>query len=319
MASSPQLSAFKSRSSKVASLIGKRRALYQTESGAAYVGDSLELMSCLPAESVNLVVTSPPYALHFKKEYGNVEKDDYVAWFLPFAREIQRVLTKDGSFVLNIGGSYNSGAPTRSLYHYKLLIAMVETLGLHLAQECFWYNPAKLPAPAEWVNVKRVRIKDSVEYVWWLSKSEWPKADNRAVLTPYSKDMKRLMERGVSQTVRPSGHLITEKFSSDRGGSIPPNMLNWGNNESNSAFMKACQAHEVRPHPARFPAVLPEFFIRMLTEPGDVVLDPFAGSNTTGRVADDLGRQWLGFELDREYLEISALRFDLDIIGSGEE
>ena len=81
---------------------------------------------------------------------------------------LERVLKEDGSFVLNIGGSYNQGSPTRSLYHFKLLIALCDELGFHLAQECFWYNPAKLPAPAEWVNVRRSRIKDSVEYVWWL-------------------------------------------------------------------------------------------------------------------------------------------------------
>src|SRR5262249_5269079 len=153
----------------------------------------------IPDESTNLVVTSPPYALHFKKEYGNVSKQEYVDWFIPFAREIRRCLTDDGSFVLNIGGSYNKGAPTRSLYHFKLLIELVEHVGFHLAQECFWYNPAKLPAPAEWVTVRRVRVKDSVEYVWWLSKTPWPKADNKKVLRPYSKDMERLSLKGLKE------------------------------------------------------------------------------------------------------------------------
>ncbi|MBI4545992.1 MAG: site-specific DNA-methyltransferase [Gemmatimonadetes bacterium] len=295
-------------------LLGEREPLYQTRWGAAIAGDSLELMGTLPAESVNLVLTSPPYALEFQKEYGNVEKGDYVGWFLPFAREIKRILKPDGSFVLNIGGSYNLGAPTRSLYHFKLLVALVEEIGFYLAQECFWYNPAKLPAPAEWVNVQRVRIKDSVEYVWWLARSTSPKADNRDVLVPYSKDMKRLIQRGLRETVRPSGHVITEKFTTNRGGSIPPNLIYWGNNDSNSDFMKACEAAGVKPHPARFPAVLPEFFIRLLTDSGDLVLDPFAGSNTTGRVAEDLGRRWLGFELDEDYLRISGLRFGLELL-----
>lgn len=164
--------------------------------GAAYLGDSLELLRSLPTASVNLVVTSPPYALHFKKEYGNETKEAYVNWFLPFAREILRVLTTDGSLVLNIGGSYNKGTPTRSLYHFRLLIALVDQVGFHLAQECFWHNPAKMPAPAEWVTVRRVRVKDSVEYVWWLSKSPHPKASNLNVLREYSEDMLRL-NRGV--------------------------------------------------------------------------------------------------------------------------
>jgi site-specific DNA-methyltransferase (cytosine-N4-specific) len=166
--------------------------LYRTALGAAYSGDAIDVLRALPNSSVKLVVTSPPYALHFKKEYGNVDKGGYVAWLIPFASEIKRVLRSDGSFVLNIGGSYNSGSPTRSLYHFKLLVALCEEIGFHLAQECFWYNPAKLPAPAEWVNVRRCRIKDSVEYVWWLSPTPWPAADNRGVLVPYSDEVASL-------------------------------------------------------------------------------------------------------------------------------
>jgi site-specific DNA-methyltransferase (cytosine-N4-specific) len=165
---------------------------YCTTFGAAFLGNSLELLEHIPDDSVNLVLTSPPYALHFKKEYGNAQKAEYVGWFLPFAKHIFRILKGDGSFVLNIGGSYNQGTPTRSLYHFHLLIALVERLGFHLAQECFWYNPAKMPAPAEWVTVRRVRVRDSVEYVWWLSKTPWPKANNLYVLKEYSPDMIRL-------------------------------------------------------------------------------------------------------------------------------
>ncbi len=183
------------------------------------------MLQALPSGSVNLVVTSPPYALHFKKAYGNEHKDRYVEWFLPFAREIRRVLTGDGSFVLNIGGSYNKGMPTRSIYHFKLLIALVEEIGLHLSQECFWYNPAKMPVPAEWVTVRRIRIRDSVEYVWWLSKTPQPKASNLNVLKEYSEDMIRLNRNGVRGTVRPSGHVIRKSFDKiHAGGAIPSNV-----------------------------------------------------------------------------------------------
>jgi len=264
----------------------------------------------LPESSVDLVVTSPPYALHFKKEYGNVEKQEYVEWFLPFAREIYRSLKPEGSFILNIGGSFNPGTPTRSLYHFKLLIALVEEVGFHLAQECFWYNPAKLPAPAEWVTVRRQRIKDSVEYVWWLSKTPWPKADNRNVLVPYSRDMERLIKRGYRAKIRPSGHNITHKFQADRGGAIPSNVIERGNNESNSEYIKACRRAGIKIHPARFPAALPEFFIKLCTVPGELVVDPFAGSNTTGFVAETLERYWIASELDEEYVRASSLRFN---------
>jgi DNA modification methylase len=290
-----------------------RTPLYRTAFGAAYAADSLALMKEIPDASVAAVVTSPPYALHFKKEYGNVDKDEYVQWFLPFAAEIKRILKPDGSFVLNIGGSYNPGSPTRSLYHFRLLIALCDTVGFHLAQECFWYNPAKLPAPAEWVNVRRIRVKDSVEYVWWLSPTEWPKADNRNVLVPYSPDMERLIEKGFRTKKRPSGHNITAKFRNNHNGAIPSNLVWRGNNESNSEFIKACADKGWKMHPARFPAALPEFFIRLTTEPGDLILDPFAGSNTTGAVAESLERCWIAAELDEDYLRASALRFGMDL------
>jgi len=273
-----------------------------------YEGDGTELLRDLPGESVDLVVTSPPYALHFQKEYGNVDKDVYADWFRPFGREIFRVLKEQGSFILNIGGSYNPGVPTRSLYHFRVLLMLCDEVGFHLAQECFWYNPAKLPSPAEWVNVRRVRIKDSVEYVWWLSKSPMPKADNRKVLAEYSPDMKRLLLRGYRAKERPSGHKITNKFT-DRGGSIPSNVIERGNNESNSDYIRRCEQRGLKPHPARFPAALPEFFVKFLTDPEALVVDPFAGSNTTGAVAENLQRRWLAFELEPRYVETSRLRF----------
>jgi DNA modification methylase len=286
--------------------------IYRTASGAAYNADAINLLRAIPAASVNLVVTSPPYALHFKKEYGNVDKGNYVEWMLPFAREIKRILTDDGSFVLNIGGSYNAGSPTRSLYHFKLLIALCDEIGFHLAQECFWYNPAKLPVPAEWVNVRRSRIKDSVEYVWWLSPTPWPTADNRHVLAPYSDDMHRLIKNGYKSKKRPSGHNITGKFRKDLGGSIPANLLIKGNNESNSEYIHACADLGVKVHPARFPSALPEFFLKFLTSPGDLVLDPFAGSNTTGRVAETFDRRWISVDVQDAYVRASAIRFGLD-------
>jgi site-specific DNA-methyltransferase (cytosine-N4-specific) len=275
------------------------------------VADSSEVLAALPKESVDLVVTSPPYALHFKKEYGNAEKSAYLDWFKPFAVQIFRVLKDDGSFVLNIGGSYNPGVPTRSLYHFRLLLMLCDELNFHLAQECFWFNPAKLPSPAEWVNVRRIRVKDSVEYVWWFSKTAHPKADNKQVLEDYSPDMRRLLARGYRAKDRPSGHKITSKFSVDHGGSIPSNVLERGNNESNSEYIRLCEQYGTKPHPARFPAALPEFYVKFLTKPGDLVVDPFAGSNTTGAVAETLQRRWLSVEAERRYAENSKLRFGL--------
>jgi DNA modification methylase len=309
----------------------EKNPYFASHFGTAYLGDSLELLKALPSNSVNLVVTSPPYALHFKKAYGNEHKDHYVKWFLPFAREIQRVLTNDGSFVLNIGGSYNQGTPTRSIYHFKLLVALVEEVGLHLAQECFWHNPAKMPVPAEWVTVRRIRVRDSVEYVWWLSKTPHPKASNLNVLKEYSEDMIRLNRNGVRGTVRPSGHVIRESFNNiSAGGSIPSNvteadfdipeaMMKMGNNSANDVYTKRCKEEGVKIHPARFPALLPKFFIKFLTDQNDIVLDPFAGSLTAGAVAEALGRRWIAGEAVEEYLKAGTFRFERSVQSMDEE
>lgn len=284
--------------------------IYRTDLGAMYCADSLELMRQIGDDSVDLVVTSPPYALHFKKEYGNADQREYVSWLLPFAHEIKRIIKPSGSFVLNLGGAWQPGAPIRSLYHYRTLLALVDEVGFDLAQEFFWFNPAKMPAPAEWVNVRRIRVKDSVEYIFWLVKDPMAKADNRKVLQAYSEDMKRLIKRGIKQTLRPSGHMIKHTFATDQGGSIASNLIQCGNNESNSAYIKNSKLAGNKIHPARFPSELPRFFIEFLTDIGDLVLDPFAGSNTTGYVAESLRRKWISVELRNDYAQESQLRFD---------
>ena len=186
---------------------------------------------------------------------------------------------------------------------------LCQEVGFHLAQDFYWYNPAVLPAPTEWVNVRRIRLKSAVEMVWWLSKSPWPKADNRGVLKEYSGDMIRLMQKGYKPKRRPSGHNITSKFQRGNGGAIPPNLLQMGNNESNSYYLNACREAGVSIHPARFPRALPEFFIRLCTTEGDVVFDPFAGSNVTGETAENLQRRWVVAEIRKEYLDGSKFRF----------
>lgn len=283
------------------------KSFYHTELGSAYHDDSLKLMKKIPDSSVNLIVTSPPYALVFKKEYGNVDAKEYVKWFMPFADEFFRILKEDGSVVINIGGSWNKGTPTRSLYQFELLLSLAKKF--HLAQEFYWYNPAKLPAPAEWVTVRRMRVKDAVEMVLWLSKTEYPKANNRNVLKPYSKDMQRLLTNGYHAKKRPSGHNITNGFSKENEGSIPPNILSIGNNDSNSEYLKKCREHSLKVHPARFPKELPEFFIKFLTDKNDIVFDPFCGSNVTGFAAEENKRRWIGCDNVKEYLEGSKFRF----------
>ena len=285
---------------------------YRAEHGAAYVGDSRELIEGLASSSVDLVMTSPPFALRRKKTYGNVDETEYVDWLIPFARDVHRVLKDTGSFVLDLGGAYRAGIPSRSLYNFRVLIALCDQVGFHLAEDFYWFNPAKLPSPIEWVNKKKMRAKDSVNTVWWFSKTPFPKADVRKVLAPYSARMKKLLEDPDSfyqPNKRPSGHDISRGFDVDNGGAIPSNLLTIPNTDSNSYYLRMCKHFGLERHPARYPEDLPSFFIKMLTEPGDLVLDIFAGSNTTGRVAERLARQWLSFDNSLEYLKTSVFRF----------
>ncbi|MDH6104845.1 DNA methyltransferase [Anabaenopsis tanganyikae CS-531] len=305
----------------------------------------------LPDECIDLICTSPPFALVRKKEYGNVDAHEYIKWFKTFASQFYRVLKPQGSLVIDIGGTWHKGVPVRSLYHFELVVELCKPksqggLGFHLAQELFWYNPAKLPTPAEWVTVRRERVKDAVNTVWWLSKDTHPQANNKRVLRPYSDAMKNLLKNGYEAKLRPSGHDISKKFKNDRGGAIPPNIIidsefgssgligqpvlgefNWilendmlqpvnvisaSNTASNDYYQRRCKEEGIKPHPARFPQALPEFVIGLCTKPGDLVLDPFAGSNTTGRVAETLDRRWLAFELDENYIQTSQFRFEID-------
>jgi site-specific DNA-methyltransferase (cytosine-N4-specific) len=258
------------------------------------------------------VITSPPFALQRKKEYGNREQHEYVDWLAEFAGVVREKLKEDGSFVLDLGGAYQKGAPVRSLYNFRIPLKFCDDLGFHLAEDFYWYNPSKLPSPIEWVNKRKLRAKDAVNTVWWFSKTEWPKADITRVLAPYSDRMKKLIkdpDAFYKPKVRPSGHDIGRGFGADNGGAIPSNLLQIPNTESNGQYLGGCKAVGVPSHPARFPAKLPEFFIRFLTDPGDLVVDIFAGSNTTGQVAEAEGRRWLAFEERDDYVAASTFRF----------
>jgi DNA modification methylase len=290
-------------------LVPPLTSYYETKYGAAFKGNSKDLLTHVPDNSINLILTSPPFALTRKKEYGNKSAEEYVDWFLGFAREFKRIITEDGSFVVDLGGAYLPGYPVRAIYQFELLVRLVKELGFFLAQEFYHYNPSRLPSPAEWVNVRRIRVKDSVNVVWWLSKTEFPKANNRNVLKPYSDSMKYLLKNGYKAKQRPSGWDISKKFMKDNKGAIPPNLLELANTESNTAYLRRCREAGIKPHPARFPADFPQFFINFLTDRNDIVLDPFAGSNTTGQVAEISQRRWIAFEINERYLQGSLYRF----------
>ncbi|AZQ09209.1 Modification methylase PvuII [Shewanella khirikhana] len=241
-----------------------------------------------------------------------------------------RLLTDDGSVVIELGNSWEPKRPVQSLLPLESLMGFVknEEAGFRLCQQFICYNPSRLPSPAPWVTQKRIRATDSYTNVWWMSKSDFPKADNSKVLRPYSKKQKQLQAKGsYNAGKRPSEHDISETgFLKDNGGSIAhnffelevmdssrdvrlPNSFAFSNTSSNDYYHRKCRDLGIIPHPARMPEGLAAFFIQMLTDENDLVLDPFGGSNTTGYTAQTLGRRWISIEAQEEYLKHSKIRF----------
>lgn len=287
---------------------------YATKWGRMYQGTIEQYLDTYERSQrgkIDLIFTSPPFPLHFKKRYGNLDGAAYVDWLAGLADRLADLLKPTGSLVMEIGNAWLPGRPVMSLLPLQTLMAILEKGRLNLCQQFVCHNPARLPTPAQWVNVERIRVKDSFTHVWWMSRGDRPKANNREVLTPYSDDMRRLLKtQNYNSGIRPSGHRIGEKsFLTDNGGAIPPNVLVMSNTGWNDAYRIYCREMALEMHPAPMPPQLPDFFIKMLTDKRDVVLDPFAGSNTTGATAEQLNRRWIAIEPRLEYIEGSVGRF----------
>jgi DNA modification methylase len=288
---------------------------YKTPFGRMLVGtieDALETPQLKRlAGKFNLIFTSPPFPLTRQKRYGNKTGDEYLEWLAGLAPRLGDLLTDNGSLVIEIGNAWEKGRPVMSTLPLEALLAFQKASGLHLCQQFICHNPARLPGPAQWVNVERVRAKDAYTHVWWLGKSERPKADNKKVLAPYGPRMLKLLRtKSYNAGTRPSGHVIREKtFLTDNGGAIPSNVLEFANTSWNADYVKCCRTMGIKPHPARMQPGLVDFFVRFLTDENDLLLDPFAGSNTTGAVAEQLKRRWLAVEPVSEYARASQSRF----------
>ena len=279
---------------------------YTTPLGEAYLGDAADLLRLVPDGAVDLVLTSPPFALARPKAYGNKSETDYADWFLPFASEIRRVLAPRGSFVVEMGWAYRPGRPVRSLYNIETLLRLCEEQDWRLCQEFYWYNPTRLPSPAEWVNVRKIRVKDAVSPIWWLARTDDPRADWSNVRL----DLELHTPTPTDPTCDPGSLWFgDDTLATEEDEQLPTNLLEVANTSSNSWYQRCCRELGVQAHPARFPERIPAFFIRGLTAPGCLVLDIFSGSNTVGYVAQALGRRWASFEQKAQYLAASAFRF----------
>lgn len=294
---------------------------YRTALGFCLRGKSDELLRSLEIvdalkKQVDLIFTSPPFPLNRKKRYGNLKGDAYVEWLAGFADIFRAVLKPKGSIVIELGNAWEPGKPAMSTLALKALLGLLEKGNFTLCQQLIWHNPARLPSPAQWVNIERIRLKDAYTHLWWMSKSDRPHADNRRVLTEYSSSMKDLLARQKYNTgKRPSEHNIGKtSFLKDNAGAIPSNVITMANTHSNSGYQEYCREHGLHPHPARMPSGLAEFFIKFLTKPDMLVLDPFGGSNTTGAAAENLGRRWIAIEPNDDYIAGSRGRFNGNIL-----
>jgi len=308
------------------------RIAYSTKSGQCFHGRAEDVLASGSTKhlrsQVDLIFTSPPFPLNRKKKYDNLQGREYVRWLRDLAPLFCEFLKPTGSVVIEVGNSWQPGKPVMSTLALESLLAFLRKGKLHLCQQMIWHNPARLPSPAQWVTVERIRLKDSYTHLWWMSPSIRPKADNRRVLVEYSGAMKKLLAtQNYNPGPRPSEHHIgatsflknnrgaipssVVKIGADEpnGNAAPSNVLTMANTHATSDYLAHCREREIEPHPARMPLALAEFFIKFLTEPGDLVLDPFAGSNTTGAAAEHLGRRWAAIEPNPEYVKGSKGRF----------
>ena len=311
---------------------GRQRSIpvYETANGAMYHGKAEEILRLKRLEKhsgrVRLIFTSPPFPLARGKKYGNEVGEDYIEWLASYAETFRDFILPTGSIVVELGNAWVPGSPTMSTAVMRALLKFLDRAQLYLCEEFIWYNPARLPSPTVWVNVERIRVKDAFTRIWWMSPIERPKADNRRVLRPYSRSMEQLLKTGkYNAGRRPSEHGIGQtSFVTDNGGSIPANVLQADEAPGLSNFLKCsntkstdqyhlfCEDNIIKKHPARMPVEIAEFFIKFLTDEGEIVLDPFAGSNTTGSAAERLKRKWIAIEEDWSYVRGSLGHFPVD-------
>ena len=290
---------------------------YSTQFGTMFLGRAEHALASDALKrhrgKVQLIFTSPPFPLNRKKKYGNLKGEAYLEWIGSMAPLFKKYLRPKGSIVIELGNAWEPGKPVMSVLGLKALLEFLERGKLHLCQQFVCYNPARLPTPIQWVNKERIRVKDSFTHVWWMGKDERPRASNKRVLKEYSPAMQYLLRsKKYNPGRRPSEHTIGQtSFLRNNGGAIPPNVLTFANTRTNDEYQEYCRQHGLQPHPARMPAGLVEFFVRFLTNRNDLVLDPFAGSNTTGAVAERLARRWIAIEPRADYIEASKGRFSL--------
>jgi site-specific DNA-methyltransferase (adenine-specific) len=256
-------------------------------------GDCLERMKEIESSSVDMIMTSPPYAERRKRCYKGMDTKNYVAWFLEFAKEFKRILKPTGSFILNIKPHCSEGE--RVLYVMKLVIALKEEVGFRFTDEFTW---TKNGVPGKFNG----RFKNAFEPVYHFTIEKGFTHNPLAVATEATEVSKsRYKRKACGESSNGSG-LAGMRKEIKSNLALPSNHLHL-NQKSNQHTLQS-------KHPAVYPVELCEFFVKAFSNEGDVVIDPFMGSGTTGVAAKSLNRDFIGIELDQDYFNIAKERIN---------
>ncbi len=263
------------------------------------LGDSREVLKTFQTDSIDLIVTSPPYADSRATTYGGVHPDAYVDWFLPISEQLLRVLKPDGTFVLNIKEKVVEGE--RHTYVLALILAMRQQ-GWLWTEEFVWHK--KNSYPGKWPN----RFRDSWERLLQFNKGRKFNMYQDEVMVPMG-DWKDRRLKNLSKT----DHV---RDNSKVGSGFGKRVANWVDREyayPTNVLHLATETKNTN-HSAAFPSALPEWFIKLFTRPDDWVLDPFMGSGTTVRVAQKMGRNSIGIEILPEYYELAIKQVQPEVL-----
>jgi len=288
---------------------------FSTELGIAILGSCDTVFAALDAP-IALTITSPPYPLAKARRYGNPTEPEYVDWVCRMLEPVVRNLMRGGSVVLNVSNDiFEPGLPSRSLYRERLILALHDRLGLHKMDELVWHNPSKPPGPVAWASKTRQQLNVAWEPVYWLTND--PRAvrsNNRRVLQEHTDRHLSLIQSGgeMRDRVYSDGayRVSPGNYGAATEGRIPRNVLRFGQSCADQRKYKAAARSRGLPaHGAAMPLSLASFLVEFMSEPGDLVVDPFGGSFTTAKAAENLGRRWLSTEVMAEYVIGAASRF----------
>ena len=289
---------------------------FSTQLGVAVLGACDSVFSRIDSP-ITLILTSPPYPLNNPRKYGNVSEAQYVDWFCKVIEPVVKNMADGASLCLNISNDiFMPGSPERSMYCERLLLALHDRLGLRLMDRLIWENRSKPPGPIQYASKARTQLNVVYEPIYWLTNNPRAvKSDNRRVLLAHTERHLKLLSQGGEQrrVINSDGaySISPGAYGNPTNGRIARNILNFGHRcGAQSAYKKAAKAKGLAVHGAPMPLKLAQFLIEFLTQPGDLVVDPFAGSQTTADAAQRLGRRWLTAEIMAEYVLGGASRFE---------